>query len=335
MKFIDEAVIEVQAGNGGNGCVSFRREKYAPMGGPDGGDGGRGGDVIFETNEGLTTLMDVKYRRHFRAGRGTHGKGKQMYGAAGKDVVIRVPVGTIVSDADTKEILADLDRYPMNWIAAASGKGGKGNMRFTSSTNQAPRKATKGGEGEKRKLMLELKLLADIGVIGLPNSGKSTLVASVSNARPKIADYPFTTKSPTLGVVSVKSGVNFVIVDIPGLIEHAHEGTGLGIQFLRHIERTRAFLHLIDVTDSTYSDALQNYKTIRNELGSYNKELLNRPEIAVLTKMDLPDAKKATEVTIKKLQEVTRSKVMCISAATGEGTRQLMFEAWKLLSKIQ
>ena len=333
MKFIDEAVIEVQAGNGGNGCVSFRREKYVPLGGPDGGDGGRGGDVIFETCEGRTTLMDVKFHRHFKAGRGGHGLGKQMYGAAGKDVVIRVPVGTIVKDAVTEEFLADLDRYPLSWTAAASGKGGKGNMRFASSTNQAPRKATKGGEGEKKKLMLELKLLADVGVIGLPNAGKSTLVASVSNARPKIADYPFTTKSPTLGVVAVKSGVHFVIVDIPGLIEHAHEGAGLGIQFLRHIERTRAFIHLIDVTDHAYPDAVGNYKTIRNELGSYNKELLSRPEIVVLTKMDLPDAKEIEKLTIKELHKVTRSRVMCISAATGKGTKELMLEAWKLLNK--
>lgn len=334
MKFIDEAVIEVHAGNGGNGCVSFRREKYVPLGGPDGGDGGKGGDVIFETNEGLTTLMDVKYRRHFRAGRGTHGKGKQMYGAAGKDIVIRIPVGTIVLDAITKEFLADLDRYPLSWVAAAGGKGGRGNMRFASSTNQAPRKATKGGDGEKKKLMLELKLLADVGVIGLPNSGKSTLVAAVSNARPKIADYPFTTKSPTLGVVGVKGGASFVIVDIPGLIEHAHKGAGLGIQFLRHIERTRVFLHLVDLTDPANPDPVKSYKMIRNELGSYNKELLHRPEIVVLTKMDLPDARRLQDVTKKKLQEVAGGFVTSISAATGKGTKELMMEARKLLNKI-
>jgi GTP-binding protein len=333
MKFIDEAVIDVQAGNGGNGCVSFRREKYVPMGGPDGGDGGKGGDVIFETDEGRTTLMDVKFHRHFRAGRGGHGLGKQMYGAAGKDIVVRVPVGTIVKDARTDEVLADLDSYPLSWTAAAGGKGGKGNMRFTTSTNQAPRKATKGAEGEHRKLMLELKLLADIGVIGLPNCGKSTLVASVSNARPTIADYPFTTKSPTLGVVSVRSGINFVIVDIPGLIEHAHEGAGLGIQFLRHIERTRAFLHLIDLTDPANPDPVKSYKTIRNELGSYNKDLLKRPEIVVLTKMDLPDAKGASEAALRKLKKVTRSEVVCISAATKSHVNDLMLDAWKLLNK--
>lgn len=331
MKFIDEAVIEVEAGNGGNGCVSFRREKYVPFGGPDGGDGGRGGNVIFETDKGRTTLMDVKFHRRFRAGRGGHGLGKQMYGAAGKDVVVRMPVGTIVRDAGTGEVLADLDRCPMEWTAAAGGKGGRGNMRFATSTNQAPRKATKGGQGERRKLMLELKLLADAGVIGLPNSGKSTLVASVSNARPKIADYPFTTKSPTLGVVQVAVGKSFVIVDIPGLIERAHEGAGLGIQFLRHIERTRAFIHLIDLTDPAHPDPVTNYKTIRNELGSYNKELLNRPEVVVLTKMDLPDAKKNAQDAKEKLRKITKSKVMCISAVAREQTRELMFEAFNLL----
>ncbi len=333
MKFIDEAVVEVQAGNGGNGCVSFRREKYVPMGGPDGGDGGRGGDVIFETDEGLTTLMDVKFHRHFRAGRGGHGLGKQMYGAAGKDVIVRVPVGTIVKDAGTMEVMADLDSYPLSCVVAAGGKGGKGNMRFTSSTNQAPRKATKGTEGERRKLMLELKLLADVGVIGLPNAGKSTLVASVSNARPKIADYPFTTKSPTLGVVSVKKGAGFVIVDIPGLIEHAHEGAGLGFQFLRHIERTRAFIHLIDLIDPAYPDPVKNYKTIRGELGSYNEALLERPEIIALTKMDVPDAGELREEAIKALKKVTKSAIMCISAATHDGVKELMIEAWKTLKR--
>lgn len=333
MKFIDEAIIEVEAGNGGNGCVSFRREKYVPMGGPDGGDGGRGGDVIFATDEGRTTLMDVKFHRHFRAGRGGHGMGKQMYGRAGKDVVIRVPVGTIVKDAATEEVLADLDSYPLSWVAAAGGKGGKGNMRFTTSTNQAPRKATKGGKGEHKKLMLELKLLADIGVIGLPNAGKSTFVSSISNARPKIADYPFTTKSPTLGVVSVKGGGSFVVVDIPGLIEDAHKGAGLGIQFLRHIERTRAFIHLIDLTDHAYPDPVKNYRTIRGELGSYDKELLKRPEIIALTKMDLPDAKELAEEATKELRKITKSKIVSISAPTRAGISELIFEAWRSLGK--
>jgi GTP-binding protein len=333
MKFIDEAIIEVEAGNGGNGCVSFRREKYVPMGGPDGGDGGRGGGVIFETDEGRTTLMDVKFHRRFRAGRGGHGLGKQMYGRAGKDVIIRVPVGTIVKDAVTEEVLTDLESYPLSWVAAAGGKGGKGNMRFATAVNQAPRKSTKGGKGEHKKLMLELKLLADIGVIGFPNAGKSTLVSSVSNARPKIADYPFTTKFPTLGVVAVKGGKSFVIVDIPGLIEHAHEGAGLGIQFLRHIERTRAFVHLIDLTDNAYPDPVKNYKTIRNELGSYDKELLKRPEVIALTKMDLPDARDVADIAVKELRKLTKSKIFMISAATRSGVSELMSEALKLLNK--
>jgi len=331
MKFIDEAVIDVRGGRGGDGCVSFRREKYVPLGGPDGGDGGKGGDVIFITNEGLTTLMDVKYNRHFHAGRGTHGKGKQMYGAAGEDKTVRIPVGTIVTDERTGEMLVDLDHYPMKWVAAAGGRRGLGNMHFVSSTNQAPRKATKGQEGECRRLRLELKLLADVGVIGLPNVGKSTLVASVSNARPKIADYPFTTKSPTLGVVALKGGAGFVIVDIPGLIENAHKGAGLGTQFLRHIERTRIFLHLIDPVDPAYPDAVQNYKMIRNELGSYNKHLLSRPEIVVLTKMDAVSSKEKIAETLVKLKKITENPVHCISAVTGEGVSKLMFAASKLL----
>ena len=333
MKFIDEAVIEVQGGRGGDGCVSFRREKYVPLGGPDGGDGGKGGDVIFTTDAGLTTLMDVKYHRHFRASRGVHGKGKQMYGRAGDDKIVRIPVGTIVINAATNEFMMDLNCHPMKWVAAAGGKGGRGNMRYVSSTNQAPRKATKGREGELRRLRLELKLLADVGVIGLPNVGKSTLVSVVSNAHPKIADYPFTTKSPSLGVVAVNGGAGFVIVDIPGLIEDAHQGAGLGIQFLRHIERTRAFLHLIDVTDPANTDAIKNYKMIRHELGSYNKQLLDRPEIVVLTKMDLPEARAKKEELMKAFKKVTTHKIACISAATHEGVSDLLLAAWKLLGR--
>jgi len=333
MKFIDEAVIEVEGGHGGNGCVSFRREKYVPKGGPDGGSGGKGGDVIFSTDEGKTTLMDVKYHKHFRAERGTHGMGKNMYGRGGEDKVVRLPVGTLVLDADTKEELADLDAFPMDWIAAAGGKGGRGNSCFASSTNQAPRKAEKGREGVKRRLMLQLKLLADVGAIGLPNAGKSMLVSAVSNARPKIADYPFTTKTPTLGLVSVPKKGSFVIVDIPGLIEDAHRGAGLGIQFLKHIERTRVFLHLIDIADLTSPDAVKSYKTIRNELGSYNKALLDRPEIIVLTKMDLPDVKDKKDEIIRKLKKITSNEILCISAATGEGVKELVLKAHKLLNK--
>lgn len=333
MKFIDEAIVEVEGGNGGNGCVSFRREKYVPKGGPDGGDGGKGGDVIFVTDEGKTTLMDIKYHRHYRAKRGAHGKGKCMHGRGGENKIVHLPVGTIVADANTEEALIDLDKYPMEWIAAAGGKGGFGNARFATSTNQAPRKAKPGVTGVKRRLLLTLKLLADVGVIGLPNAGKSMLVSAVSNARPKVADYPFTTKTPSLGLVSPPQGGSFVIVDIPGLIEDAHKGAGLGIQFLRHIERTRAFLHLIDILDPANVDPVQSYKAIRNELGSYNKELLSRPEIVVLTKMDLPDAKSKKDEVVKALQKATESEIACISSATGEGLKNLMLSANKLLKE--
>jgi GTP-binding protein len=334
MKFIDEAIIEVEGGRGGDGCVSFRREKYVPMGGPDGGNGGKGGDVIFMTDEGKTTLMDIKYHKHFRAGRGAHGMGKNMYGRGGADRVVRLPVGTLVLDADKKEVLIDLDTFPMSWVAAAGGKGGRGNACFASSVNQAPRRAEKGEDGVKKRLLLQLKLLADVGVIGLPNAGKSMLVSTVSNARPKVADYPFTTKTPTLGLVSVPKKGSFVIVDIPGLIEDAHRGAGLGIQFLKHIERTRVFLHLIDIADPSNQDAVTSYKTIRNELGSYNKILLDRPEIIVLTKMDLPEIKEKRDEAVRKLEKVTSSEIVCVSAATKDGIKDLMMKAYKLLGVI-
>ncbi len=333
MKFIDEAIIDIEAGKGGDGCLSFRREKYVPRGGPDGGDGGRGGNVVFETDEGLKTLQDVKYHKQFRAGRGIHGKGKDMNGAAGKDVHVRLPVGTVVYNEQNKELLKDLDKYPMIWVAAAGGKGGRGNRNFTSSTNQAPRRFETGKLGEIKRLRLSLKLLADVGVIGFPNAGKSTLISAVSKARPKIANYPFTTKVPNLGVVSVDKGASFVMVDIPGLIEGAHQGTGLGIQFLKHIERTKVFIHLIDILNPVVPDPVKQYQVIRNELGSYNKELLQRPELVVLTKADVPEVKQAAELIMKDLKKVTKNNLSVISAATGEGVKELMFKAWNLLKK--
>jgi len=333
MKFIDEAIIEVEGGRGGDGCISFRREKYVPRGGPNGGDGGKGGDVIFETDEGKTTLMDVKYNKHFRAGHGTHGMGKNMHGKSGSDKVVKLPVGTIVIDADTNNELADLNKFPMRWVAAAGGAGGRGNASFVSSVNQAPRKAEKGKKGEKRRLLLQLKLLADVGVIGLPNAGKSTLVSTISNAKPKVADYPFTTKVPTLGLVEIPNLGSFVIVDIPGLIENAHKGAGLGLQFLRHIERTKIFLHLIDITDPMYNDATQSYKTIRSELASYSKDLLIKPEIVVLTKMDLPGALEKKKEALQNLRRVVFSDIHCISAATNEGIDALLRRVYELLEK--
>lgn len=288
MKFIDEAIIEVKAGDGGNGCISFRREKFVPRGGPDGGDGGDGGDCVLKAKEGLTTLMDLQYRKRFEAGRGVHGKGKRMFGKRGKGVVIDLPTGTVAFDSDTNQFLVDLAKDGEEFIVAKGGRGGHGNAHYVSSTRQAPRIAQKGEKGDTKKLRLELKLLADVGLVGFPNSGKSTLLSVVSNARPKIADWPFTTKVPHLGIVRLGEQRSFVMADIPGLIEGAHQGKGMGIQFLKHIERTRILLHLIDLSDPTRPDPCDSYRALRQELGAYHATLLDKPELIVLTKMDLP-----------------------------------------------
>ncbi len=324
MKFIDEAIIELEAGNGGDGSAAFRREKYVPKGGPAGGDGGDGGSVIFKTDGGLTTLMDVRYRHKFRAERGGHGMGKQMTGACGEDVVVRIPAGTSVFDNETGELLADLNAAGIEWIAAKGGKGGLGNMHFTSSVHQAPREFTKGGRGEKRKVRLELKLLADVGLVGFPNAGKSTLISALSNARPKVAAYPFTTKVPCLGLVSLGEGRSFVMADIPGLIEGAHEGAGMGIQFLRHIERTKVTLHLIDITDPSHSDPVDMYKAIRGELESYNPDLAGRPEITILTKMDLTETHQKSKKAVAALKRAGATDLLTISAATRDGLDVLL-----------
>lgn len=333
MKFIDEAIIEVTAGNGGNGCVSFRREKYVPKGGPDGGNGGRGGHVIFQTDPGLSTLMDVRYRRHIRAARGTHGKGNQMHGRSGEDCVVRIPVGTVVRDAQTNDVLRDLDCHPFEWIAAHGGKGGWGNMHFVSATNRAPRRADKGELGEHRRIRLELKLLADVGLIGFPNAGKSTLIASVSNARPKIADYPFTTKFPHLGLVTLPNGNSCVFADIPGLIEGASDGAGMGIQFLRHIERTRLFLHLLDISDPAHSDPVKKYRIIRKELKKYDRTLIERPEIICLTKIDVTDVRERCEEVTTTLHKETDHPVLTLSAVTGEGKEAFLLTVAEFLQK--
>jgi GTP-binding protein len=331
MKFIDEATIEVTAGNGGDGCSSFRREKYVPMGGPDGGDGGHGGSIIFRTKEGLTTLMDVRYRRHFKAGRGGHGKGKQMTGRSGEDKVVFVPVGSVVFDVGTGEFLADLDTPDQDWVAAAGGRGGKGNMRYVSSTNQAPRKYTKGTTGEKKKLRLELKLLADVGLVGLPNAGKSTLISAVSNARPKVADYPFTTKVPSLGLVRLGDGASFVIADIPGLIEGASQGAGMGIKFLKHIDRTKLILHLIDISDPSHPDPVESYRGIRSELEAFNPEMLDRPEIVVLTKTDIPEVLQLVADTQSALMDAGAKDVHAVSASTHDNLDELMRDVGNIL----
>ncbi len=331
MKFIDEAIIHVKAGDGGNGCVSFRREKYVPRGGPDGGDGGNGGDCIVHAREGLTTLMDVRYRKEFKAGRGTHGKGKKMFGKRGEDAVIVVPVGTLIKDAETKKILADMTKSHKEFVVAKGGKGGKGNARFASSVNQAPRTAEEGKEGEEKTILLELKLLADVGLIGFPNAGKSTLISAISNARPKIADYPFTTKVPHLGVVELGDERSFVVADIPGLIEGANEGAGMGIQFLKHIERTKILLHLIDLADPARPDFLKAYETLRKELNAFSPHLLEKPEIVVLAKADLTDIQDFLKKA-KTVFEKMGKKVFVISAAKHDGLKLLLQEVWSCLT---
>lgn len=331
MKFIDEAIIYVKAGDGGNGCVSFRREKYVPRGGPDGGDGGKGGDCIVRTREGLTTLMDVRYRKEFKAGRGTHGKGKKMFGKMGEDVVIVVPVGTLIKDAETKKILADMTKLDQEFVVAKGGKGGKGNARFATSVNQAPRIAEEGREGEEKTIILELKLLADVGLIGFPNAGKSTLISAISNARPKIADYPFTTKVPHLGVVALGDERSFVVADIPGLIEGANKGAGMGIQFLKHIERTKVLLHLIDLSDPSHPDFFKAYETLRKELQAFGPHLLEKPEMIVLTKTDLPDIQNNLKEA-KNIFGKMGKKVFTISAAKHEGLKSLLESIWSCLT---
>ncbi|MDO8527508.1 MAG: GTPase ObgE [Deltaproteobacteria bacterium] len=331
MKFIDEAIIEIKAGDGGDGCLSFRREKYVPRGGPDGGDGGDGGDCILKAKQGLTTLMDLKFRKHFEAGRGANGEGQKMFGAQGKDVTIHIPIGTIVKNAKTGKILADISKEGQEVIIAKGGRRGRGNARFASSTNQAPRTFEKGEPGEELRIRLELKLLADVGLVGFPNAGKSTLISSISNARPKIAGYPFTTKVPHLGVVQVDREKSFVVADIPGLIEGAHQGAGMGIQFLKHIERTKVLLHLIDLTDPEHPDPLKSYKVICDEMKSFSPDLLKKPEIIVLTKMDLPEVREMRS-KVENLFKKKGKKVFAISAPNREGLEALVKEVAQRLT---
>jgi len=323
MKFLDEAVIEVVAGRGGNGCVSFRREKYVPKGGPDGGDGGKGGDVAFVAKEGLNTLMDVQYKKRVSAGNGAHGKGKQMTGANGKDKVVQVPVGTLIFNFLTDELMYDLNVPHASFVVAHGGRGGRGNTRFASSTHQAPRRAERGQPGQKLKLRLELKILADVGLVGFPNSGKSTLISSISNSRPRIADYPFTTKVPNLGVVR-SDGNSYVVADIPGLIEGASQGAGLGTAFLKHIERTRLLVYLIDLSDLSHPDAVKSYQALRHELMSFNKGFRRYPQIIALTKMDIPSVLESSQKSKDLLERETGLAVRCVSAVTGQGLKELV-----------
>ena len=289
--FVDYVKIYVRGGDGGNGAVAFRREKYVPRGGPAGGDGGRGGDVIFRVDEGLRTLIDFRYQKHFKAKRGEHGRSKGQHGASAEPLVVKVPPGTVVKDAETGEVIADLTRKGQEVVVARGGRGGRGNMRFVSPSNPAPEIAENGEPGEERWVELELKVLADVGLIGYPSVGKSTLLAAVSAARPKIADYHFTTLSPNLGVVDVGDGRSFVMADLPGLIEGAHQGVGLGHQFLRHVDRTRVLVHVVDMAALEGRDPYEDWVKINQELRQYRKELAGRPQIVAANKMDLPDAR--------------------------------------------
>jgi GTP-binding protein len=323
MKFIDEVKIRVIAGDGGRGCVSFRREKFVPRGGPNGGDGGHGGKVIAEADSQLTTLLDLRYQQQYKAGRGEHGMGKDCHGRRGDDRVIKVPVGTIIRDATTGELIGDLQTAGERVVVAAGGRGGKGNAHFVSSTNRSPRFAQPGEPGQDRELEIELRLLADVGIIGLPNAGKSTLIAAISAVRPKIADYPFTTVVPNLGVVSYDDGKSFVVADIPGLIEGAHEGQGLGDKFLRHVTRTSLLIHLLDASNIDEKNPLAEWKTVNRELELFDPELGKKPQIVVANKIDLPVARSNAKLLAKRLPKAYRP-LHTISAATTEGVRGLV-----------
>ena len=329
---MDTARIQVKAGNGGNGCISFRREKFVPRGGPDGGDGGNGGNVILTATLGMSTLIDLHHNPRQVAENGGHGTGKQRDGADGADCVVKVPAGTIVRDFDTAELLADLTEPDQTVVVARGGIGGKGNARFKSSTFQAPRVAEKGEPGEEREISLEIKLIADVGLVGYPNAGKSTLLARTSAATPKIAAYPFTTLRPNLGVVRINREQNFVLADIPGLIEGAHKGAGLGHQFLRHIERTKMLIHVIDLSATDGRDPIKDYEQLNLELGHYNELLTKLPQIIALNKIDMPEA----AANLARVQAYFgKRKVFPISAITGAGVNQLMQQAYRSLQYLE
>lgn len=321
MKFVDEVEITVKAGDGGRGCVSFRREKYVPKGGPDGGDGGHGGHVRVVGDPHLSTLLDLRYQRLYRGNRGQHGRGKDQHGKNGEDLVIRVPVGTLIRDAATGDLIADIDAPSGDVVLAHGGAGGKGNSRFTSATRQAPRFAEPGAPGEEREFRLELRLLADVGLIGLPNAGKSTLISAVSAARPKIADYPFTTLVPNLGVVA-HGDLSFVVADIPGLIEGAHRGEGLGHRFLKHVTRTGVLVHVLDVFQFDERDPRTDFETVNRELGLFDEELSRKPQIVAASKVDLLADRSAVE-ELEAFFGVRGYRFCAISAVTGEGLERL------------
>jgi len=330
--FIDQAKIWIRAGDGGHGCLSFRREKYIPKGGPDGGDGGKGGDVYFQAVENLDTLLDFAGKHHWQAKNGEPGSSANKHGANGDDLVIKVPPGTLIHDTDLDDLLLkDLNEIGVKVRVCLGGRGGRGNKAFATATNQTPRHTETGKKGQERNVRLELKLIADVGLVGLPNAGKSTLVSRCSAARPKIADYPFTTLEPVLGIVELSGFRRFVIADIPGLIEGAHAGAGLGHEFLKHIERTTIIVHIIDIMPTDGSDPVENYKAIRKELEKHSKELAKKQEIIVANKIDLDPEFKALKDLANKLE----NEVYPISAVTGDGIKQLSECLWRKLRKTE
>ena len=329
MKFLDQCKIYIRSGNGGGGAVSFRREKYIEYGGPDGGDGGRGGDVWVEAVEGLNTLIDYRYQQHFKAGTGIHGMGRNRHGHAGDDVVLKVPVGTQILEEDKETLIADMDEAGMRILLAKGGNGGWGNDRFKGPINQAPKHANPGQEGEEKTIWLRLKLIADAGLVGLPNAGKSTFLASASAAKPKIADYPFTTLAPNLGMVDLSVGERFVLADIPGLIEGASEGQGLGTRFLGHVERTAVLIHLVDITQD---DIVGAWKTVRAELAAYGEGLAERNEIVALSKIDAVDAETA-QWRVDEFREATGITPRLVSGVSGQNVRDILRECWRMVRR--
>lgn len=334
VKFIDEAKIYVRSGRGGNGCVSFRREKFVPRGGPDGGDGGNGGDILIKAVTNKNSLLDHRYTQHYRAKNGQHGRGKNKHGKTAPSLTIPVPIGTVVKNYDTDEIIGDLTVNGQEIVVAKGGRGGRGNSRFTTSVNRAPKYAEQGEEGEEKSIKLELKLLADISVIGFPNAGKSTLISKISAARPKVAEYPFTTLTPNLGVVSYNEGKTFIVADIPGLISGAHMGAGLGIRFLKHIERTKIIIHLIDISPLTKREPLEDYRILNNELDAYSPDLKTKPQIVALNKIDIKEANERLPEIRKRFKKLG-VEVFPISAVTGEGIPELIRETTRQLKVLE
>ncbi|WP_150269340.1 GTPase ObgE [Paenibacillus tepidiphilus] len=333
--FVDKAKIYVKAGDGGDGLVAFRREKYVPEGGPAGGDGGRGGDVIFRVDEGLRTLMDFRYQRHFKAERGVKGRNKSQHGANAEHMVVRIPPGTVLIDDDTKEVIADMTRHGQQVVVARGGRGGRGNTRFATPANPAPELAEHGEEGQERYITMELKVMADVGLVGFPSVGKSTLLSVVSAAQPKIGAYHFTTITPNLGVVDVGDGRSFVLADLPGLIEGASEGVGLGHEFLRHVERTRVIVHVVDMSGSEGRDPFEDWKLINGELGQYNASLLDRPQIVAANKMDMPDSEENLANFRQQVTELQPDiEILPISSLTRKGVQELMYRAADVLDSI-